>query len=198
MCWPATVVQDRDDLLALWIPEGTKYKNWRMLPAADPSAPPERTLVDEHWRRDTLRLMFPGRRHSIWLSWESARDGHGFHGYYGNLEEDFRRTPLGVDTNDHCLDIVVSPSMEWEWKDSEELDRRCETGMYTTRFAQDVRAEAARVIEVLEARDHPFDGSWEGWRPDAAWGTPLIPDGWDTLPPALWPQRREAYADAPR
>ncbi len=54
-----------------------------------------RQLVEREWRRDMLRLMFPGEAHSVWCFWEG--DDRHFTSYYVNLEEPFRRTAIGVD-----------------------------------------------------------------------------------------------------
>ena len=108
MTWPARVVRD-DDVLALYVPRGTAVMTWRR------STDGQRELVEQEWRRDMLRLMFPGQAHSVWLFWEG--DDRHFARYYVNMEEPFRRTAIGVDTNDHALDIVVEPDLTWVWKD---------------------------------------------------------------------------------
>ena len=199
MCWPAFAVEDRDDLLALWIPEGATYKQWRLQrPATDApeGTPPARTIVDGAWRRDTLRLMFPGAHHSVWLSWDRTESGRDFHGYYVNLEEPYRRTSIGFDTNDHALDVVVSPDLTWTWKDEDELERRRETGIYHPDFVDSIRAEGERAIAILEERRFPFTGDYVDWLPEPTWGIPDLLEGWDTAPPALWPDRFKAYGDA--
>ncbi len=200
MSWPARAVEDRDDLLALFIPQGATYKQWRPTRAADGTA--SRMLVDSEWRRDTLRLMYPGRAHSIWLSWDReggpGAEERRFHGYYVNLEEPYRRTGIGVDTNDHALDVVVAPDLSWAWKDAEELEQRAQGGIYFPDFAARVRQEAERAIQALEARRSPFTGEWVEWRPPADWPLPALPPDWDREPPALWSDRLTAYADAPR
>lgn len=203
MSWPAVVVRDGmaeggpddDDLLALFIPEGAWYKQWRITRSEDGT--PSRTLVDGEWRRDTLRLMYPGREHSIWLSWDRTGDGRSFHGYYINLEEAFRRTGIGVDTNDHALDVVVAPDLSWTWKDEDELERRAQNGIYFPDFAARVRQEGERAIKALEARRPPFSGEWVSWQPDERWGIPTLTEDWEREPPALWPERLRAYADSP-
>lgn len=51
----------------------------------------------------------PGAHHSIRVFWEHE-DGQRRHTtYYANMEEPYRRTGIGFDTNDHMLDIVVVP-----------------------------------------------------------------------------------------
>jgi hypothetical protein len=185
--WPCRVVADRDDLLALYIADGTIFKEWQPAPSA-----PDRRLADTRWRADVLRLMFPGRWHSVWLSW-LPEEGGRFRGYYVNFEEPFRRTPIGFDTNDHTLDIVVAPDLAWRWKDEEDFAGRIEQGIYSAELAAEVRAEAQRVIAAIEACRFPFSGEWEGWRPDPSWEMPRLPLAWDTEPVALWERRPWAY-----
>lgn len=111
------------------------------------------------------------------------------------MEEPYRRSSIGVDTNDHALDVVVAPDLTWTWKDAEELQGRVESGVYFAEFVERVRAEGEQAIADLEARRPPFSGEWVEWRPDPAWGLPALPEGWDTATPVLWPERHLAYAD---
>jgi hypothetical protein len=40
-----------------------------------------------------------------------------------------------------------------------------------------VRAEGEAVMAEAERGEPPFDGSWDGWRPDPSWAVPaLSPD----------------------
>jgi hypothetical protein len=197
MAWPYHVVEDRDDLLALYIPRGSTYKNWVVTPAAEGEGRPKRQLGDDRWRRDVLRLMFPDEHHSIWLFW-SDDDERGFSAYYINMEEPFRRTSIGFDTNDHTLDVAVTPDHEWRWKDVEQMENQVRIGGYGAEFADAVRAEGERVIEALEARRSPFSDGWEQWTPDPNWGIPTLPDGWDEVPTELWERRVWAYGDIAR
>jgi len=188
--WPCRVVADRDELLALYVAEGTVFKEWQPSPAA-----PDRRLADTRWRREVLRLMAPGRWHSVWLIWQPG-DGRAFSGYYVNFEEPFRRTAIGFDTNDHTLDIVVTPELRWSWKDVEDFDERVRQRIFSPEFAAAVRAEAEEVIAAIEARRPPFDGEWRSWTPDPSWQTPPLPPTWDTEPVAPWDRRPWAYPSA--
>ncbi|MGH2585742.1 MAG: DUF402 domain-containing protein [Dehalococcoidia bacterium] len=190
MSWPCTLVEDRDDLVVLYIPEGTTFKAW-----GTAGTPPARRLVDSRWRHDVLRLMFPDCGYSIWLFWRRDQERH-FTGYYVNFEEPFRRTAIGFDTNDHMLDIVVTPELTWSWKDAEDFDARVQDGIYSSEFAVAVRAEAERVIAAIEARRPPFGDGWERWLPDPNWTVPELPPAWETEPAALWEHRRWAYLSA--
>ncbi|WBL35615.1 DUF402 domain-containing protein [Tepidiforma flava] len=185
MTWPARVVRDDDELVALWIPEGAEYRAWHR-PPGEP-----RRLGPARWRRETLRLMFPGRAHSTWCSWEGP--DRAFRMYYVNFEEPFRRTPIGFDTNDHALDIVVWPDFRWEWKDLDEFEALAAQGVFTEPFAAAVRAEAAAVLAELERRSGVFAGEWPRWRPPAGWSVPGLPAGWSEVPPEPWELRTWAY-----
>jgi predicted RNA-binding protein associated with RNAse of E/G family len=141
--------------------------------------------------------MFPGRWHSVWVFQEIQADGsRRFAGYYVNLEEPFRRTASGFDTNDHSLDIVVDPDLTWSWKDQDDFEDRVRQGVYSEPFAQEVRAEAARVIAAIETRASPFSDGWDRWTPDPTWDVPVLPPNWETEPVARWEQWRWAYPSA--
>ncbi len=187
--WPCRLVADRDDLVALYIPQGTMYKEWQPSASA-----PDRRLADTRWRANTLRLMFPGRCHSVWLHWRGEE--RRFTGYYVNFEEPFRRTAIGFDTNDHSLDILVTPDLRWSWKDADDFTERVRQGIYSTGFAAEVRAETGRVIRAIESRQPPFSGEWERWTPDQGWTTPRLPPTWDTEPVTHWERRSWAYPPA--
>jgi hypothetical protein len=189
MSWPYRVVEDREDVVALYIPAGTTYARWgRPEPGQVRGA-----LEPGEWRREVLRLMFPGEHHSVWLFWSHEDGERRFSTYYVNMEEPFRRTAIGFDTNDHTLDIVVSPSLEWRWKDEDVFERLIETGSYGAEFGAAVRAEGERVVECIEGRLSPFGDGWELWAPDPAWGVPELPEGWQEQPVALWERRLWAY-----
>lgn len=65
--WPHIVVADTDDLLALWMPAGTPTQ---LLDLARPDSAP----IPSVWRRDRLRLMFPGTSYAIALDWTPDPD----------------------------------------------------------------------------------------------------------------------------
>ena len=117
--WGGTVVQDDDDVLVLYMPEG--------------SPPP------------------------------------------------FRRSPLGFDTLDNVLDIVIAPDGTWRWKDEEELDGWVARGRFTRDEVAEIRAEGARVAAELDAGSRWWDETWATWKPDPAWPMPELPDGWDRM-----------------
>ena len=199
MSWPFTVVEDRDDLLALYIPKGAVYKRFVRRPSSEMvNHGYVAELLDTEWRRDVLRLMYPGAHHSVWVFWEHE-DGERRHSaYYVNMEEPFRRNAIGFDTNDHTLDIVVTPDLDWRWKDEDELAERVELGVYPADFADFVRAEGERVIGAIESGAAPFGDGWSEWEPPSDWVVPSLPAEWETEPVTLWDRRVWAYGDIAR
>jgi len=193
MAWPFTVVLDTEDLVALFIPAGSVYKRW----GADGDG--RRALVDAAWRDDVLRLMFPGRGYSIWLFWRVIEGERRAAYYYVNMEEPFRRSEIGFDTNDHMLDIVVEADLSaWRWKDADEFDARVRGGIYGSEFAAALRAEAEDVVACIEQRGSPFCDGWAAWLPDSSWLAPTLSEHWDTATPVTWPRATWAYLDTSR
>ena len=86
-----------------------------------------------------------------------------------NLQEPFRRTPAGYDTQDLELDIVVALDGSWEWKDADALPERIREGRYTAEQVEATWAEGHRVAAELEAGRRWWDPSWAQWEPDPAW-----------------------------
>jgi predicted RNA-binding protein associated with RNAse of E/G family len=199
MCWPCRVVEDCDDLLALFIAAGSPYKAGPKRSARAKRTGPRHDLPpDEYvWRNDTLRLMFPGQRHSVLLFWSNDSGPRRLLRYFVNLEEPFRRTECGFDTQDHTLDVDITADLEWRWRDEAELERHVEEGFYTPALAAAVREEGQRVIDAIVRREHPCTHGWPTWQPVEDWPTPHFVRGWDTVARTHWPLRRWAYADVP-
>ena len=161
------VVEESDELLALWIPAGAPAK----VPAGGLRIPgDEWELEDAVSTREHLHVARPGRAHSILLHWTPAG---ALDYWYVNLERPLVRTPLGVDTFDEKLDLIVRPDGSYRWKDEDELEQAAAVGLLD---ADAVRAEAQRVLD-----EWPFPTGWENWRPDPSWPVPQLPEGWDRV-----------------
>jgi hypothetical protein len=164
------IVEESPELVALWMPPGTPA----MLPI-DPAGKRIRIpgdsweLEQEIATRNTVCLGRPGRRHSIYVFWRNDE----LDVWYVNFEEPLRRTPVGFDTFDEKLDLIVMPDGSYRWKDEDELEQAAALGLLD---ADAVRAEAARVLE-----EWPFPTGWEDWRPDPSWPVPRLPEGWDRV-----------------
>lgn len=172
-----TIVRDEPDLLALYQPAGTPWKRPRSLDGRLIRLPDQPwQLHDAALTEDALRLILPGQGHSVLLIWRKRWD---LMCWYINLEEPFRRTPIGFDYMDQTLDIVVEPDLtSWRWKDEDEFEEALAKGVYSPEQMLEIRAEGDRALARLLAREPPFDERWEDWRPDPAWRRPEIGAGW--------------------
>jgi uncharacterized protein len=162
----------------LWVPPGT-IVGWPSVqgrPVSDVEAA-ERykrawDIVERPWAGDGILIVgVPGRAHSIWLFWESGV----FAGWYVNLEDRWRPTRLGFDTQDHELDIWVESDGSWRWKDEDHLELAVDAGVFSPEEAAAFRAEGERVLA-----EWPFPTGWEDWRADPSWPVPTAPTDWAT------------------
>lgn len=164
------LVEEGDDELVVYSPPGAPAK-FAAADGLEVRIPrPGVQLADRVARQQSLVLVRPGARHSLWLFWTA--DWEFLH-WYVNLERDVRRTRLGVDYVDEKLDLVVSPDGGVRLKDEDELARAAALGLLDE---AEVRAEADRVLA-----DPPWPTGWESWRPDPAWAVPQLPDGWNVV-----------------
>jgi hypothetical protein len=161
------VVEETRELVALWIPAGAPAK----IPRGGLRIPGEEwELEDAAPTREQVCVARPGRAHSIFLFW--GEDGELEH-WYVNFERPLQRTPVGFDTFDEKLDLIVRPDGSYSWKDEDELEQAAAVGLLDPVA---VRAEAARVLD-----EWPFPTGWETWRPDPAWPMPQLPEGWERV-----------------
>jgi hypothetical protein len=124
-------------------------------------------------RTHCLRTTRFGAAHSVDHYWDAATGE--FLCWYVNLQEPLRPSPVGFDTRDQALDVVIEPDGTWSWKDEDHLAAAVERKHFMPREAAAVRAEAERVIEAW-----PFPTGWEAWRPDLGWAPMRLPARWDT------------------
>jgi len=187
---PVIVVDDGSELLVLWCPIGTRRKVpvglggpataenrgerlARLLDAGDWS------LEDSVWDVSSLWLVREGGWHAVWVSF--LETGAHF-GWYVNFQTPYTRTARGIQTMDLALDLVVEPGCgSWRWKDEDEFELFQNRGLIEPGFAQSVRDDAASLVVRIEDGATPFDDTWVRWRPDAGWGVPELPLGWDVL-----------------
>jgi predicted RNA-binding protein associated with RNAse of E/G family len=197
ICWPCRVVSDTPELLVVFIAVGTRYRAEPKRSAAERRRVKSGVLPSHEyeWRKDALRLMLPGQSHSVLLFWDGRGDSRHFTQYFVNMEEPFRRTAVGVDTQDHTLDIVVRPDFRWTWRDEDDLAGHVKHGFYTAQLAEAARSEGERAIQAITDGTHPCVRGWDGWLPDPTWEVPALPAGWDTEPLTFWDRRLWAYAD---
>jgi predicted RNA-binding protein associated with RNAse of E/G family len=122
----------------------------------------------ERWQgHGVLMLQRPGDSYAVWVFWHGEE--REFTSWYLNLQEPFRRTATGYDTQDLELDLILYPDGRIEWKDDELLDVRVEEGRFTQDQAGEIRTEGRRLEAELAARGHWWDAWWALWEPDPVW-----------------------------
>ncbi|CAM5267017.1 hypothetical protein SSPIM334S_05301 [Streptomyces spiroverticillatus] len=187
ICRPVTVVQDTDELLAVWMAPGTQCvkpvladgTSVHQEPLATRYTKPRTTTTSQWFGTGVLKLARPGDPWSVWLFWER---GWRFKNWYVNLEEPRARWEHGVDSRDHFLDIAVAPDRHWQWLDEDEFAEARRVGLLGEEQAERVREAGLAAVREVEAWAAPFADGWENWRPDPRWGVPELPDDWDRTP----------------
>ncbi len=181
---PELVVQDTPDLLALFICPGAVFK-FPSTPEGGRPTPLTRAncdwqMVDSPWVGQTgcLRLTIPGNDYSVLLF---RNDDGSLRGWYINFEDPLIRTARGFDYMDQVLDIIVKPDLlTWHWKDEDELEQCLALGLISPQRARAMHEEGKQVVALLQSGMSIYNG-WENWKPDPAWVSPVLPDGWDKV-----------------
>ena len=179
---PVKVVQDTDDLIALYWRANTPNKiPGKRTTYKELLANEQITLLDGKWvMTDVLMLCRPNSAHGILVMWETGQVK--FNGWYVNLQEPLCRTPLGFDTMDQLLDIVVTPDLSnWHWKDEDEFSDAVEHGVYSSAQAKAIREEGEHVVRTMQEEGSLFLQGWERWTPPKDWNIPEMPAKWDDL-----------------
>lgn len=178
------VVEDNDDLLAVYLPEGSElaFPDWPF----DQWVHPWLEAGHRAWRgHGKLMLHRPGDAYSVDLFWTGPE--RTFAGWYLNLQEPFARHCRGFDTLDHELDYWLAPDGSWSVKDDELFEQRVVEGRYSTDQAVAIRATGRQVVEMLSSGSPWWDKSWAEWTPPSHWQSLHLPEGWDRAPAALSP-----------
>jgi hypothetical protein len=179
---PVTVVSDDGQTVALQLVVGTPMVWPEFGDRSDlirKFASGEWTFVERIWTdNDVLILLREGDPYSPQL-YRSADGATKL--WYVNLQDPVRRTPLGFDTLDHILDVFAGLDLSWwQLKDEHELDEAIELGVVTSERADEIRAVAAHVGEMIDS-DDAWWAPWADWEPNHTWPIPTLPDGWGVL-----------------
>ena len=158
---PVVVVRDEPDLLVTYLPEGAPFT---FPPGPDVHPWSVRACWEGH---GVLMLQRPGDTYAVWVFWRGP--DREFASWYLNLQEPFRRTERGFDTQDLELDLVVHPDGRVEVKDDDLLDVRVRQGRFTQDQAREIRAVGDRIQLELAAGRRWWDPWWAIWEPDPAW-----------------------------
>ena len=119
-------------------------------------------------------LQRPGDDYALWVFWEGPE--RHLDSWYINLQEPFRRSERGYDTQDLELDIVVMPDLSWQLKDDDVLEERVREGRYTVEQIHEAREQARRLTALIDAGDLWWSEAWAAWEPDPNWPMPGFPD----------------------
>lgn len=193
--WPQIVVEDSESHLVLFQPAGITIENRRYIDVNLRAATIPLgqlgnlgVLPDTYTpRAPVVRVIPHNAEHAVAIHYEGvegarnpqwhASEGY-LRGYKVNVQSRYVRTPIGIDTTDNRLDLVMAPDLVWARKDVEQLAAAVASGLTYEWESALFHAEAERLITAIESRTHPFDGSWASWRPDPAWPHSVLPDGW--------------------
>ena len=121
-----------------------------------------------------LVIAEPKKYYSVSLSWNN--NDSNFLYYYVNFQLPIQRSPVGLDTLDLDLDLIVNPDHSIEWKDEDEYQKAIEAGIVLSRWAEEVEIAKVEVLGRIEKRKYPFDRSWLDWKPDSHLLPPKYPE----------------------
>lgn len=127
----------------------------------------------------TLFLLEPQKYYVTNYSWSA--ESNQFLSYYVNFQLPFTRSHCGIDTLDLDLDLIINPDFTHEWKDVEEYQKAIENGVVFPEWTREIDRARKEILDKLEKRQYPYDGSWLNWMPDPAWSPPRLPKNWDKI-----------------
>jgi hypothetical protein len=176
---PATVVGEQPHQTMLFIPAGIRwmapFRDGRRLKIQQEDFELVELRYDE---AHVLSFSWPSTRYAVLLCF---RPDWSTWNWYVNLEDPLRRTPVGFDTLDHELDVIVGFDGSWSWKDEDELEEAIRRGVIAEDEEPGLRADGERALRRILDREPPFDRDWSDWRPDPSWPVPVLPEGWDVV-----------------
>lgn len=137
-------------------------------------------LVNFTWHTNRLLLILePEKFYSVIHFWDHASGE--FLCYYINFQLPYIRHRNHVDTLDLELDIIVNPDFSYKWKDLDDYQTGIETGVILPEWVNRIESAKEEVLDRLEKREYPLDGSWLNWQPDPSWETPQLPENWNMI-----------------
>lgn len=172
----AIVIEDSSEHLISYIPEGSPFGfpdgDWPTPSGMHPWS--DRKTWQGH---GCLMIQRPSDTYAIWHFWSGVE--RNFLCWYINIQEPFRRTVIGYDTQDLELDLIVYPDGQWELKDDELMDQRVLEGRWSKERVAKIRTIGAEIAARLEKGERWWPLDWCDWRPDPTWVVPnKLPDEW--------------------
>ncbi|MFC0673264.1 DUF402 domain-containing protein [Brachybacterium hainanense] len=183
-----TVLQDDEELLVVMTRPGSGLASR----AGRRGGPRGRNVVNAQWEglydvaswegSTVVRVHLRGESWSLWR-WHDGRDWT--RRWYGNLEDPWRRTTIGYDTQDWALDVVaegIPGTDDWEvfLKDEDELAWYAEESVFDPQQVEHIRRTGDELMDLLRRGTGLVGADWSRWLPrddapvvplPAAWGT---------------------------
>ncbi|HLF78534.1 MAG TPA: DUF402 domain-containing protein [Dehalococcoidia bacterium] len=184
--WPHVVLEDSDERIALYMPEGTHLWRWDVLG--------ERLHQERIVQGELVRLFFPGKRFEVSLFYDTGTGPARhveylfpgvrgrFFGWKVDVTSLFARTEIGFDMIDETLDIMMKPDRTHRWKDEDQLEVFVDLGIYSKVEVEELHRIGEDVVRSMEKREPPFDDEWVNWRPEPGLKIGQIPVGWQDVP----------------
>ena len=190
MVWnavPTSVVKDSAEELVLALVPGIKCRFEENYAKGKKSNSRRWDYKDRDWvlkefiwhTNRVLAIIEPEKYYAIMHFWNHAHDE--FLGYYINFQLPFKRSHCGIDTLDLDLDIEIEPNLSFHWKDEADYQTAVDHGVITPEWLQGIEAAKKDVLDKLETRSYPFDGTWLNWMPDPNWESLDLPETWNKL-----------------
>lgn len=154
---PVTVVEDRGNVLAVWLEPGSRFDFHEHPMGSHPWS-----AADAWGETHVLQLHRTGDAYSVWKFFASGEFTH----WYINFEALIVRRPRGFDTDDYGLDLVVSPQGQVTWKDVPHLSAMLRSGRMDEHQVIDVLRAAEEVSSLLE-RNERWWSTWDAWTPES-------------------------------
>jgi hypothetical protein len=154
---PVTVIEDRGDVLAVWLEPGSRFDFHE-----HPIGPHPWSGATAWGETQVLQLHRSGDLYSVWNFFSSGVFTH----WYINFEAAVVRRANGFDTDDYGLDLVVSPEGHVTWKDVDHLSAMLRSGRMTEHQIINVLKAAETVATLLE-QDQRWWSDWDSWTPEA-------------------------------
>jgi hypothetical protein len=178
------VVEDSPEQLVTYLPGGSALGFLEgNFPTPTGRHPWNRAEVNRWQGHGVLMVQKPGDDHALWHFWDGP--DREFVCWYVNIQEALRRTPIGYDTQDLELDIVVPLEGPWEFKDQDLLTEHVQRGRYTAEQIERVLELGGRLGAELDAGRRWWDEKWSTWTPDPSWAPVDLPPGWQSVPTSL-------------
>jgi len=138
-------------------------------------------ITDCQWERtDVLFLIIPDESFSTYAMWQTGTKNLDC--WYVNLQEPIKRTPIGFDTMDNMLDVVISPDMsKWKWKDDDEFAEAQKVGFYSSEKAREIWAEGEKAVKLITSERRSLYEEWKTWQANPQWEFPKLSPHWDKV-----------------